>query len=244
VELSGLEELVAAQQDGGNPLRTLAVMLGLAELEVQVTGVKMFGRGAAASIDIELSNGETMSFPSVREMVRPGLLLAEVVACSGATPKLDQRGALQVVKLARQTAERRLLEGEDAISRTLGIEFLQQADVLDFRLDDQVERWRAFEQLERRDPWAHVREFGTSFPGGCLVLRDGVSGVRLLRAEWFLRHVRSMAPRETPASVRMRMERVGWQRRGSEGRIKATAPGRAEARVWAFWLIPAGWENE
>jgi len=110
-------------------------------------------------------------------------------------------------------------------------------------LDDQAERWRGFEHLAHRDLWSQARDKGGSFANACIVLRD-VSGARLVRAEWFLRYVRSMAPRETPATLRARMSRVGWERRGSEGRIKATAPGRSAALQWAFWIVPNGWRKD
>lgn len=62
-----------------------------------------------------------------------------------------------------------------------------------------------------------------------------------MRSEWFHRYARSLSPRETPATVGARMLRVGWERRGREGRIKATAPGRQATLQWAFWVVPAGW---
>jgi hypothetical protein len=228
---------VAGDED---PREQLEGLLGLPAVGVKVTRVAMFGQGAAASIDIELSNGETMVFGSVREMVRPQSLIAELVACSGATPELKQPQAVRIVKLARLLAERVQVDREDADSRDWGIEFLQQAEKIDFALDDQLERWRAFELLSHRDPWATAREDRRSYASACIVLRD-VDGSQLVRAEWFLRYVRSMVPRETPASLRVRMERVGWQRRGSEGRIKATAPARTAELIWAFWIVPVGW---
>jgi len=228
--------------EDADPRELLEGLLGLPGVGVGVTRVAMFGQGAGASIDIHLSNGETMVFQSIREMVRPQLLVAELVACSGATPELKQPQAVRIVKLARLLAERAHVDREDADSRDWGIEFLQQTEKVDFTLYDQVERWWAFELLSRRDPWGHAREHGGSFASACIVLRD-VGGARLVRAEWFLRFVRSMVPRETPASLRVRMERVGWQRRGSEGRIKATAPARAATLQWAFWIVPADWEE-
>jgi hypothetical protein len=220
----------------GEELERLAELLGLPLVGVEITDVKMFGQGAGASIDICLSNGETMSFQSIREMVRPQYLIAELVACAGATPELKQPQAVQVVKLARTLAERVQLDSEDATSREWGVEFLQQNETIDFAVDNQAERWRAFELLSDRDPW---HGDGT-FASACIALRD-TSGARFVRSEWFLRYVRSMVPRETPASLRTRMARVGWERRGSEGRIKATAPGRAATLRWAFWIVPAGW---
>jgi hypothetical protein len=226
--------------DRSEQLATLTGLLGLDTEGVKVTGVVMFGRGSSASIDINLSNGETMIFATVRDMIRPQFLIAELVACAGATPAIKQPQCVKIVKLARHIAERVQVDSEDADSRQWGIEFLQATEMIDFRLDDQAERWRAFEHLAHRDPWSHARDKGGSFANACIVLRD-VSGARLVRAEWFVRYVRSMNPRETPASLRGRMSRVGWERRGSEGRIKATAPGRPSSLQWCFWIVPNGW---
>jgi hypothetical protein len=39
------------------------------------------------------------------------------------------------------------------------------------------------------------------------------------------------------------MLRVGWQKRGVSGRIKASAPSRPASLGWNFWTVPAGWEE-
>ena len=49
-------------------------------------------------------------------------------------------------------------------------------------------------------------------------------------------------PRE-PEELARDMERVGWQRSGESGRIKASAPGRSRALGWSFYLVRAGWET-
>lgn len=231
---------VAGDED---PREQMEGLMGLPAVGIEVTAVRMYGQGAGASFDIELSNGETMVFPSVRDMVRPQSLIAELVACSGATPDLKQPQAVRVVKLARLLAEHTRTATEDDLARDWGGEFLQDAETIDFRLNDQVERFAAFEQLDRRNPWDHARDLGHSFAKSCIVLRDA-TGMRLVRSEWFTRYVRSLSPRETPVTVNARMQRVGWQRRGSEGRIKARAQGRTAELVWAFWLVPADWGDQ
>jgi hypothetical protein len=230
-------------EGAGEPLDTLAALMRLPEVDVMVTGVTMFGQGGSASIDIGLSNGETMRFQSVREMIRPQVVIAELVACAGATPEINQSRCVQIVRLARALGERVQVDSDDADSRSWGIEFLQETEVIDFSLGDQAECWRGFELISRRDPWTHAREHGGPFASACITLRD-TSGDQLVRAEWFLSYVRRMAPRETPATLRSRMQRVGWQRRGTEGRIKATAPRRAATLQWAFWIVPAGWVDD
>jgi hypothetical protein len=84
----------------------LTALFDLPSVDVCVTSVQMFGQGARASLAIHLSNGETMQFASLRDMVGPQALIAELVACSGATPTLKQPQAVQAVRLARIIAER------------------------------------------------------------------------------------------------------------------------------------------
>jgi hypothetical protein len=239
-DVVALAKDVADRYEPSEEREQLAKLCGLPEVGVDIGIPVMYGNGATASIDIPLSNGETMSFPSIREMVRPQALIAELVACAGATPELKQPQAVRIVKLTRALAEHVQVDSEDDLAREWGREFLQDAETIDFVLEDQAERFAAFERLDQRNPWDHARDLGHSFSKGCLVLAD-VTGVRLVRCEWFSRYVRSLSPRETPATVNSRMMRVGWERRGQEGRIKATAQGRAATLQWAFWLVPKGW---
>ena len=240
-------EGLAARQNGTPDIleaaEQLAALLDLPAVGVHVTSVSMFGQGASASLDVHLSNGETMLFASIRDMVRPQTLAAELVACAGATPQLKQPQAVQAVRLARIIAERTQAATEDDLAVDWGLEYLQAAETIDVDLNDQAQRYRAFELLSHRDPWAHAREQGGSYAAATIVLRDQ-SGDRLVRSGWFLRHVREFTSRETPASLAARMLRIGWQRRGTAGRIKARPPGRPGELVWAFWIVPAGWGDE
>jgi hypothetical protein len=243
--MSDVEDLAGRQNGTLNILEAaehLTALLDLTSVDVQVTGAAMFGSGAAASLDINLSNGETLRFASVRDMVRPQALMAEVVACTGATPQLKQPQAMRAVALARVIAERIELATEDDLMANTALEYLQAAEHLDINLNHQGERYAAFERIGRRDPWLHARDQATTYAAATIVLRD-VSGTRLVRVEWFMRHVRELDTRMTPAALNSRMLRIGWQRRGREGRIKATAPGRHATLQWAFWLVPAGWED-
>lgn len=40
------------------------------------------------------------------------------------------------------------------------------------------------------------------------------------------------------------MLRVGWLRRGRDGRIKATPPARKGQLAWSFYVVTAGWEDD
>jgi hypothetical protein len=117
---------------------------------------------------------------------------------------------------------------------------LQEVD-----LDDQAERWRAFASLARLNP---ARDAGDdrssqSLAEGCVVLADRTSGVLLVRCGWFLSYVkREVGGLYSPQALGTQMERVGWQRSGSEGRVKATCPGAPQRTLnWRFYSVPKGW---
>lgn len=238
-----LDQLAQRANGAGarSALRELEALLGLTDAGITVTAVRWFGKGQGSSVDIVLSNEETMSFPTILDMIRPQRLAEELVACTGTKPKLRQDQAVHAVSLARELADFTEVVSEDGQSVEWGLAILQAAETLDFTFLNQGNRWAAFEQLAHRDPWTHARGQDRPYEAGCLVLRDDASGARFVRSEWFVRYVRTQAPRETPASVRTRMARVGWERRGTEGRIKARAPGRSDELVWAFYIAPAGW---
>jgi hypothetical protein len=46
----------------------LAALLELPSVDVQIRGATLFGHGSKAAVEIRLSNGEALSFDSVRDM--------------------------------------------------------------------------------------------------------------------------------------------------------------------------------
>jgi hypothetical protein len=117
----------------------LETLLGLPEVGVRIVGVNIWGSGAF--MDIALDNGEALKFLSVKEMIRPQTILAEVVGRKGGVPKLDQRKAAHAVRLARLLGDHTRGTDEDALSCESGLEFLQQVEVLDFDFTNQADRW-------------------------------------------------------------------------------------------------------
>ena len=142
----------------------------------------------------------------------------------------------------RALAERQQAVSENEIAVDWGASYLQAADVLDVDLNDQGERWAAFERLQNHDPWSRAREDGTSIAACGLVLRH-IDGIRLVRCGWFAQYVRTLDAGTSQTALGARMARAGWTRRGGSGRIKATAPGREDTRGWNFWTVPADWEK-
>ncbi len=238
-------EVPKASRNGTSPAadsdrpaaQQLAELFDLPTVGMTIAGADIYGSGSRAAVEIKLSNGETMTFDQLREMAQPGLLAAELVACTGAMPKLTKPVALKAIALVRTIARthRTMTDNDAAID--WGVTYLQGADVLDFDLNDQGARWAAFSALAEIEP--------TRDPAGVpppnMVLRH-TDGMRLVRSSWFVTHVRGMDSAST-REIPTRMIRVGWHRRGSEGRVKATRPGLRGQLNWAFFFVPEGWED-
>lgn len=234
-----------AQPDAADPIaaaEALEELLDLTSVGVKIRGAQLFGTGSRATAEITLSNGETMTFDSLKDMANMGMLAAELVACTGALPKLTKANALRAVGLLRVLAQRNHTMSDNDAAIEWGVSYLQAAEVLDFDLDDQAARWSAFSRLGATDPWARAREDGTAVATAGLVLRH-TDGTRLVRSSWFVAHVRHQDAFAGQRDIATRMSRVGWQRRGSEGRVKATRPDLHGQLNWAFFFVPAGWEN-
>lgn len=211
-----------------------------------VRGARLVGQGSRASVEIDLANGDCMVFDSVRDMTRPAALVAEVAACAGVAVSLKQTQAVQAVVLVRALAERTQGVTENDCATDWGVSYLQAATVLDVDMDDQRERWAAFNRLKDAQLAVELAEAPgreSSFAASTIILRSH-SGVRYVRAGWFQRYVARQDSTISRQAVTVRMLRVGWQIRGKSGRIKATCPGRPEALGWAFLMAPAGWEND
>lgn len=225
--------------------RELTKLLGLDKLPdpLTITAAQVIGVGADAAAYITVSDGSEMRFRSLREMTSPGKLMAEVVATTGAIPKVNQQQAMQAVALLKRYAQhvRSMTEDDEAIE--WGINFLQAADFLDVDIDDQAQRWAAFVRLGEIDPRETSRQTNISVAAASLVLRLE-DGSRLVRTDWMRAYVRSIEPRMSPAAIAVLLQRVGWVRRGREGRWKATRPGLPGQINLAFWLVPSGWDDQ
>jgi hypothetical protein len=233
-----------AQSNGQppNPVERLSALYGLSKLGLRVTGARIFGRGGTASVYLGLSDGREIIFERLRDMAKPQFMLTELAACAGASPKLKQPQCIEALVLIRELAEHHETATLDELSREWGMTFLYGAGVLDLDMEDQGERWGAFEQLDRIDPVALAFEHRTAVAQKCLVLRD-LQGSRYVRTGWFRVHVKRDDAAVSPAQIAQRMERVGWRRRGREGLIKATRPGFHGVLHWRFYVVPAGWEE-
>lgn len=233
----------ATSTDAVETAKRLGDLLDLGSVGLSVTGAVIHGRGSKASADLLLSNGETVMFETLREFAQQTKLTVEIAATTGARPKLNQAHAIEAVTLLRQLAEHRRTFDEDDIATEWGVSYLQEADRLDLDINNQAERWAAFSQLAGIEPAMVAHATGVTLAAANVVLHH-VDGTRFVRCGWFYAHARAQDVGLSQAQVAHRMERVGWNRRGSRGAIKATAPGGLAGELsWNFYMVPPGWEQ-
>lgn len=246
--MNPVEDLATMQERNGTDPMTAAerlnALLSLPE-DARVRGARIIGQGSKATAEIDLLNGDTMVFDSLRDMTRPANLVAEVAACAGVAITVKQPAAVQAVVLVRALAEHTAGTSDNDNAIDWGVAYLQSADVLDVDMDDQRERWGAFGRLREIQPDSSEAPHldGSAYAAATIVLRAH-DGTRFVRAGWFQRYVCRQDSTISRQDVTVRMLRVGWQIRGKSGRIKATCPGRDDKLSWAFLLVPAGWEND
>jgi hypothetical protein len=159
----------------------------------------------------------------------PADVIAEVAACTGATPTLKQAQCAQAITLG-QGSRRSSRSTARTTSRASGAATTSAiAETIDIDINDQAQRWRAFEMLAERRP---VGQGCRRAPAAGLVLRHR-DGSRFVRTLWFERYVKSRDASVSRTVIGPRMAKVGWERRGKHGDIKATAR--------PFWVVPANW---
>lgn len=234
-EMQGIPDPIAAAEQ-------LTVLLDLDSVGLSVRGARVVGRGSRASVDLRLSDKSEIQFEKVADVGNAGRLMLEVAACTGATPKIKAQQALRAVALIRALAEHEDVYTADQIATEWAASFLQSADVLTVDMADQAARWAAFSHLNSIDPEQAQRTSGASIASASTVLAHH-DGTRFVRCGWMRAHVRSEDGSVSQVEIAHRLQRVGWTRRGSTGRIKATKPGHSGALAWTFYEVAAGWED-
>ena len=234
--MSAIDELAAEQKpvlDAISAAEQLGILFNLPTVGLKILGAKIFGQGSRATVEIEISNGETLVWDTLRDMTRPASLVAEIVACTGACPNLKQPQAVKAVALVRTLAEHEQAFTDNNIAVDWGISYLQAAETLDVDINDQRQRWEAFTRLAK---------YPAAEPTLGIVLRH-VDDSRYVRSGWFLRYVKASDTTIGPAALAICMMRVGWIKRGKEGRIIARHPDFERSQSWNFWIVQKGWED-
>lgn len=225
--------------DRGSAAQSLTELLALDTVGLKVTGGRVFGRGGGASADLLLSDGTKITFETLRDMGQPSRLTLEITACTGAQPKLKGPQAVQAVALLRQVADHTEGPTADDLAMDWCRGYLRGAEVIDVDMNDQNERWGAFSHLDKADPtpWKDEGALG-------VVLRH-TDGTRYVRTGWFRNYVKAVHDHTvSPQQITARVNRLGWQRAGGRGQIKATRPGGHGVLLWTFYIVPATWEEQ
>lgn len=246
--MTAIEDLAALQRQANNidpetATQELGELLRLPDVGLAITGARIVGRGGSASADIYLSNSAVIEFESLRDLATPKAVAVEVAAATGASPALKAQQAIRAVVLLRAIAKHHSSLSADHFSAEWGAMFLEKAATQTVDMNDQSDRWRAFETLRKIDPAVMAEQQGISVASACVALVH-TNGTRYVRTGWFRAHAKTEDPTVSPQEISKRMLRVGWRQTGTDGRIKATCPGREDSLVWTFYSIDAGWESE
>lgn len=225
---------------------SLTDRLGLSDVHLKVIGATVWGRGADARVDIHLSgDARPLRFDRFGDISKPAALTTALMTQVAVGRMFKAPAAVtigvEINKLASHYAE----ADEDEAAREWGAEYLRIAPTQEVDLANQAARWQAFSDLARMSP---ARTAGDDRSAAALatsscVLVDHEDKTRLVRAGWFQAYVkREVGGLYSPAALATQMQRVGWKRPGSQGRIKATSPSEPRSHVWPFYVVARDWE--
>jgi hypothetical protein len=206
----------------------------------------VFGRGPAASVDVRLDDDSKITFDRFSDVAKPGVLSGYLVTTVGVFRTFKGAEAGAVAGAIHRLAQHHANEGEDDVTKDLTEEFLRLAPSHDVDMRDQGDRWRAFSMIAEQEK-LHVNPEDRSahaIASRSTVLVDVNSGKRYVRASWFASYVRAEAgPAHASGRLAIAVQRVGWTRPNSQGRIKATNPTDRRTLSWCFHVVPASRED-
>jgi hypothetical protein len=176
----------------------------------------VFGRGAAASVDLHLSGDTKVTFERFGDIAKGPALTAHLMSTLGVAKSFKATDAVLAGSLSFKLAKHHGDDTTDAAAREWGSEFLRLAATGDIDLNDQASRWRAFSALELLNPQRDAGEDRSAYSlASASVVLVAESGMRLVRCGWFLSYVRGEVGGIDPGAVATKMERVGWSRQGA-----------------------------
>lgn len=219
-------------------LDELTGLLGLDAIGKRIDSVSVYGRGTKAYVRLLLDDGgQVVLDPLGAACASSSKLRLELASQAGATPLLKGLDVARAVQLIYRLGEHH--ESGEVADRAweLGAEYLRTAAIGEFVMGEQASRYDAFAALDRAEQGGR----GTRQE---VVLLDTKTGVRYVRTQWFTDYLRVRTGPGEPAAMMASLERLGWSKTGTEGRIKATRPGFASTLQWAFLQVPKGWEDE
>jgi hypothetical protein len=217
-------------------LDAMSSVAGIAAHGVCFEQVRIVGQtGMRGSVDLRLSNGEELSFGSLRDLASARTLGMELTYAIGAEIQLDDDRIRRLVALLR-TAAQRIQSNTDVEVSFMWAGYLQGVERLKVDLDVREKRWNALAQMQAIDDTLER-------PRVARMVLDH-NGVLFVRSEWFCNHVRRLDPAVGPNSrIIDGMRRIGWDRpSGRDGRIRARDPlGNLPDIALAFLIVPRGW---
>ncbi len=211
-------------------LKELSEVLGLDQVGKRIDRVQVFGRGGRAHVCLYLDDGGRIVLDPLGACSSAPKLNLELAAQAGAKPGLVAARVQDAVSLIYLLGEHQ--EAGELAPRAweLGAEYLRTAAVAEVEMADQASRWEGFAMLDKTQRQD-------------IVLYDVKAGVRYVRAQWLMEHLRSRTNPGEPAAMMTELERLGWAKSGTEGRIKATEPQFGKTLQWAFYSVRDGWED-
>jgi hypothetical protein len=209
----------------------LEKLLDIGSIHTRIGRIRVHGRGGRAQVRIELDNGERIEFDPFGSYSSPAKMNFEVSSQVGSKPRLKKPDDVQeVARLIFWLGDHYESIATADRAWELGAEYLRAATLCDVDMSNQETRWRAFD---------HLRAPGTKHD---TVLLDK-GGSRYVRTQWVMEYIRARCDTGEAAAMRSELERHGWSKAGGEGRIKATHPEFPRSLVWAFLIVPEGWED-
>lgn len=230
-EVRKIAHSVARYKPAENAIASLTELnglLGLDEVHKRIDTVKVFGRGMRAAVRFCLDDGNLIVLDPIGAFKTPQNLMSELALRAGASPMLKGSDVQRVFVLIYRLADHyESVETEDRADE-LGADYLRSAAIGEVDMSDGQQRWDAFWHLERSETKN-------------IILQDPKTGIRYVRIGWFADYVRE---RGAVADIVLRaMPALGWHKRGSEGRIKATRPGFKDTINLRFFEVDGGWET-
>jgi hypothetical protein len=187
-----------------------------------------------------------VGFDSYNDVCTGSRLSAVLATTVGINRPFNNNDARRVACLIRWLAERHEEGSEDAELLDLAREYLRVVRHIEVDFGEQASRWRGFSELASCDPDRGVGDHEHLIPlmlaARSPVLVDRTTGAEYIRTGWFRQYVRrELGGIYDPARLAMRMERLGWKRPGSQGRIMARCPTDNRSLVWTFYVVEAAW---
>jgi hypothetical protein len=197
---------------------------------------------SSASAHIYVDNGKAIKLDQLSRFTTTTKLASELALQVGAErkPPLKAMDVTRFLRLLHDLAEHHQTLESDDKALDYALTYLDAAVLREVRMSDQVERWRAFDEL-RTDPVSGAFRDGTSIAEHSTVLVDTDSGERLVRCSWFAAFLRQQGGAGIVEEITRALQRLGWRKSGREGKVKATAPGRPATLIWAFWIVDPDW---